>query len=72
MKLYTYIDQNNYKIWQNIHILFLFLAPKNVISQKFINDGVCTECPKIYHKSVLSLHKYKFAVYLSRFCTDLR
>ena len=31
-----------------------------------------TECPQIYSKSVLHLLKYKFAVFLSRCCTDLR
>ena len=34
--------------------------------------NVCTECPKIYRKSVLHLLKYRFAVYISRRSTDLR
>ena len=31
-----------------------------------------TDCPKIYRKSLLRLLKYRFALYLSRFSTDLR
>ena len=30
------------------------------------------ECPKIYRKYVLHLLKYKFAVYLSIWCTDVQ
>ena len=32
----------------------------------------CTECPKIYRKSVLHLLKYTANLYLSRCSTDLR
>ena len=34
--------------------------------------GKDTERPEIYRKSVLHLPRHKFAVYLSRCCTDLR
>ena len=31
-----------------------------------------TECPTIKRKSVLNLLKYRFVVYISRCCADLR
>ena len=38
----------------------------------FFTPLLCTECPKIYQKSVLHLLWYRFAVYLSRYSTDLQ
>ena len=42
------------------------------LGRKLKKIHIYTECPKIYHKSVLHLLRYTANLYLSRCVTDLR